>query len=386
MAAIQRQLQIAKAMKNENTRVLVINRKGVHSAGLVKNENIKTAGTFEDIEYVYSSGAALYPGNFAIRSFLKIIGSVGELLLILYNRLFKNASCMVINTLSLAHLKYYYFVSRVLGLTLIYDYVEYMSSMEDRSMKHISGVKGFDDEFFKFADSIIVISVYLENHIKKSAPGKPYVVIPPIMDFEKFDMINAKPKESEYFLYCGSTHYFDVIEFVIESYQIANSNKHGIALILVVNGDSEKIANLQQTILDTSSIKIVSNLSYETLIGYYKNAKALLIPLQDNLQDKARFPFKISEYTAAARPIITSSSGAILDYFYDGVNALIAKTGDPDDFASKLAFIISNPEQAEIIAKNGYQLGVKYFNYKSYSIPLLSLIYKSTYCISNVNQ
>jgi len=114
--------------------------------------------------------------------------------------------------------------------------------------------------------------------------------------------------------------------------------------------------------------------SYDDLIGYYKNARALLIPLQENLQDKARFPFKISEYTAAARPIITSDSGAVVEFFKDGENALLAKTGRISDFSAKLNFILENPQKAEQIGMNGYALGQNYFNYKSYRSTLLKLI------------
>ena len=374
MAAIQRQLQIAKAMKNDHSRVLVVNRKGVHSKSVIQHEKIKTAGTFEGIEYVYSSGTPRYPNNFMVRNVLKIIGNLGELFEVIYHRIFQNLQCLVINSLSLSELKYYYYLSRMINVRLVYDYVEYMSSLEDRSIKTASTKQTFDNLFFKYTDSLIIISHFLERHIKSVALGLPYVVVPPIMDFEKFAALQSKPPENEYFLYCGSTHYFDVIEFVIEAYQKAAGSHHEVALMLVVNGDPEKMAKLQRSIQHNKSIKVVSNLPYETLIGYYKNAKALLIPLQDNLQDKARFPFKISEYTAAARPIVTSNSGAVVDYFTDGIDALLAKTGDADDFASKLALIMANPEQAEVIAKNGYQLGVKHFNYKSYSAPLMELI------------
>jgi glycosyltransferase involved in cell wall biosynthesis len=137
-----------------------------------------------------------------------------------------------------------------------------------------------------------------------------------------------------------------------------------------VNGGAEKISKHRDSIKDDKTIKILSNLSYEVLISYYKNAKALLIPLQDNLQDKARFPFKISEYTAAARPIITSDSGAVIDYFQDGINALLAKTGDVNDFAEKLKFVLNNPQEAEKIATKSHELGQKLFNYKSYSTSL----------------
>ena len=49
----------------------------------------------------------------------------------------------------------------------------------------------------------------------------------------------------------------------------------------------------------------------------YKNATAHLIPLSNSIQDTARFPNKISEYLASAKPIITTDVGEIKHYFKD---------------------------------------------------------------------
>jgi glycosyltransferase involved in cell wall biosynthesis len=366
MAETQRQLQISKAIQNEIDDVLVISRKGCYSQSTIEKEKINTSGSYEGIKYVYTSGTPLYPSNFIVRNFLKIWGAIGEFVLILFYGLTRKITC-VVSTSSLPLLKYYWALTRVLNVKLVYDYVEYISSLEDRSIKMgADRKKNFDTLFFDYADSFIVISSYLEKHLMRMT-SKPYLIVPPIIDFEKFLRIDLKPNDSNYFLFCGSTHYFDVVEFIIDAYRKSDNNKHGVGLVLIVNGSSKKISKLQKLIEKDEKIKVLSNLSYEMLIGYYKNARALLIPLQNNLQDQARFPFKISEYTAASRPIVTSDSGAIIDYFQDGVNALLAKTGDVNNFSTKLNFVLNNPTEAERIAANGHALGKKFFNYKSYS-------------------
>ena len=374
MAAVQRQLQISKSIKDENTKVLVISRKGIHSSDLIKKEKMSAKGCFEEIDYVFASGTPLYPQNFLLRSSLKIIGFFMEAIIILKKRITTNINCIIVNTTSLNQLKYYWFLSRLINIKLVYDYVEYMSSVKDRSVKETSTDKTFDTEFLKYADSLIVISSFLARHVKKMSPNLPYVVVPPIMDFEKFSKDFTNPEETDYFFYCGSTQYTDVVEFLIESYRKTNSANLGVSLILAVNGDPEVISALKNLITNDKTIKIISRLPYKTLMAYYKNAKGLLIPLQDNLQDRARFPFKISEYTASARPIITSNSGAIVEYFEDGKNALLAKTGDSDDFAAKLTFVLNNPEDAEQIAINAFTLGMHNFNYKTHSPYLKNLI------------
>jgi len=376
MAAVQRQIQISKALINSENKVLVISQKGDHSSDRKNKEKIFASGSFEGVDYLYASGTPLYPENFIVRNVLKVVGAINEMLIILFYALTKKLTCVIVCTSNLARLKYFWYLTRITNTKLVYDYVEYFSSLENRAIKAPDNKKTFDTVFFKYADALIIISTYLEKHVNSMKANLPYAIVPPVMDFEKFSRINNKPVESDYFLYCGNYLYVDVIEFIIEAYRKTNCSSQGISLILVVNGPAEIVSEMKNSVNEDKTIKILSRLSYEDLIGYYKNAKALLIPLQDNLQDKARFPFKISEYTAAGRPIITSDSGAVIDYFEDGKNALIAKTGDNNDFATKLKFVLDYPQKADQIGRNGYELGLKYFNYKSYTSTLLDLISK----------
>jgi glycosyltransferase involved in cell wall biosynthesis len=373
-AGIQRQLQICKALTADNTRVFVICRKGVHSEERIANENIQRSGTYEGIEYVYASGTPKYNENFIIRNCLKLYGGLVEFFLILSNKFINHVEFAIVKTDDLLELKYYFFLSRLLKIKIVFDYLEFRSSLESRSIKEYVDEKSFDFVFHRYVDSMIIISHFLTNHIKKIAPELPHLIIPPIIDFEKFEKNQFVPPINNYFLFCGSTTYIDIIKFIIGCYHQSKAEEHHIALVLVIIGDKQEIDNLKEQTKQNEGINILSYLPYEELIGYYKQAKALLIPLTDNLQDKARFPFKISEYTAAGRPIISSDSGAVINYFQNEVNALLAKTDDASDFTAKLNFIIDHPQQAEEIAAKGHETGLIHFNYKSYSQKIKALM------------
>jgi glycosyltransferase involved in cell wall biosynthesis len=374
-AATQRQLQISKILHHTGKRVLVINREGFHTSETIHRENIRRSGVFEGIDYIYVSGTPLYPTNYFIRNTLKIVGWIGEWLCILYTYLFKGMRCVVVNTGILSELKYYYKITRFLRVRLIYDYVEYMSSIEDRTMKESSNHDSFDYQFFRYTDALIIISHFLEVHVKKLAPHMPYILIPPIIDFAKFEKANSTPPHSNYFLYCSTIQYKDVIEFIIQAYLASKGPERGVSLVLIISGRPDKIKELRSYIeMHKANVSLLSDLTYETLIGYYKSARALLIPIPNNLQDQARFPFKICEYTAAARPIISSDSGALIHFFQDRKNALLAKTEDSSDFTEKLNFVLHHPEEAELIAVEGYKTGLQHFNYLSYTRVLEDLV------------
>jgi glycosyltransferase involved in cell wall biosynthesis len=94
--------------------------------------------------------------------------------------------------------------------------------------------------------------------------------------------------------------------------------------------------------------------------------------MRDTDEDKARFPHKISEYCASGRPIIVNKVGEINNYF-DNTNAYLCSGYDEQEFADAMQKIISEPEQANIIARKSYETGYVVFNYKTYSNSLISL-------------
>ncbi|NJK98319.1 MAG: glycosyltransferase family 4 protein [Chloroflexia bacterium] len=110
------------------------------------------------------------------------------------------------------------------------------------------------------------------------------------------------------------------------------------------------------------------------MVNKYRNACALLIPLRDTLQDNARFPQKIAEYCAAKRPIISTRIGEVA-YYFDDNSAILAERYNINDFSEKLVYVIQNPEKCEQIAINSYEIGKKYFDYKSYALPLKEFMF-----------
>ena len=102
------------------------------------------------------------------------------------------------------------------------------------------------------------------------------------------------------------------------------------------------------------------------MIGYYKNAKALLIPIRDTEQDNARFPNKIAEYSAAKKPIITTNSGVVKRYFNEE-SAFISKNYCIKEYSSIIDLAIANPEIALKKSIKCYEIGRKHFDINSHS-------------------
>ncbi|MEO8254347.1 MAG: glycosyltransferase [Flavobacterium sp.] len=214
-------------------------------------------------------------------------------------------------------------------------------------------------------DRYIPISHFLDHHLKDKNKKVNTLIIPPICDFYFFKTIDSSNQfHQPYFLYCGSAAYYEVVEFIIDSFKKIKNNDT-THLHLVLNGiKSEELKNLLKE--NNDKVKVFSNLDYNDLIRLYKNAFALLIPLRNTKQDEGRFPQKICEYLASEKTVISTNFGEVKFYFKDMVNALIAKDYDVASYSEKMQWALSNVQYLKIIEEEAYKTGKDFFDITSY--------------------
>ncbi len=365
-AAVQRMTLIARALIEAGFDVWVINRKGIHERR--SNLKLKKKGTFQKINYLYASLYPFRPSNFLLRNILKFVGLLNQAFILLKLKeepLFYS----IVSTRSFASVLYYNIVSKIFGFKIIYDYVELNSSIPktgNKRMRELNDVL-FEKYVFKLVDGFFCISDYLYRFIRANQPSIPVEKIPIISDFDRCVWIKENGKIFEdYFLYCGSLDYLEVIRFILNSFSQVNQTGK-VFLYLVVNGTAKQFSQLCKDFASIHSghmVKVFRNLTDVQLSYLYSNAKALLVPIRPNKKDIARFPHKIGEYLASSAPIITTAYGEIPNYFIDNYNALIAKNYNIDSYAAKMKLVISNPALASKIWINGFQIGFKNFDYR----------------------
>lgn len=261
---------------------------------------------------------------------------------------------------------HYYLIAKIIRAKIIYQYVEFRSAIERKNIYHKLNGYFCDRSAVHLFDGIISISNFIEKHISKISRNIPTIKVPPIFDFQYLNNIEKIKSNENYILYCGSTSYFEVIEFIIKAYDLSQCKTENIKLFLVINGSSSQITKIKRLVQDNKNIFIKSELDYKDLINLYLNAKALLIPLRNTIQDIARFPNKISEYTACKNIIITTNNGEIPYYFSNKKNALIAKHYTAESVAQEIDWMIENKAQLDTIKRNAYKLGCTSFNMDNY--------------------
>jgi glycosyltransferase involved in cell wall biosynthesis len=373
LAIIEKTKLIASSLIVSGAKVTVINRKWYNS--FVDKNIIKLEGGFQGIDFCNVAGYKYRPSSFVIRNILRLIMPIKEFFKILIiHKKHKINSAIVSNRNAFLNI-YYIIISKFFRFKLFITIVEHGESMVTR--KHLKfKINDFIYRNFvlRNVDGVFPISEFLINYVKENAPKQQVLKIPIMCNFEKFNIIRNDDSE-KYFMFCGGASYIELIQFILKAFEIIENKEYKVYLIS--NGTNDEITVLQKEISKNRKAKqivLLSSLHERDLIMFYVNAQAMLIPLRNTDQDKGRFPHKIGEYLASANPIITTAIGEISYYFSHGLNALVAKKYDVEEFASLMEFVIDNPEEARKIGIAGKQMGLEQFDYSRYGEKILNFI------------
>jgi len=358
-------LYINKAFAEAGFNTLVLNTEPLIN-GLPRQEYI-LSGNYEGVNYQSLTGF-FRTGSKIKRKAVRVFSGLFEFFfLIRYNFKLKVDVVLFFTNGSFFKLVYYHLLSRIFRFKTVLVYHEYRSDFGYRQKNKLTKFNdnAFDKYFINFVDGVFPISEFLIEHINKKNKNKPFLKIPPLTDFNLFDVKISN--NENYFLFCGSAGFQEIIEFIIIAFEKVQTS---YLLYLVCSGSKAELSVLNAKIAASTkkqSIKLFSDISEDELIKLYINSKGLLIPLKNDLRDRARFPQKTSEYTASGAPIISTKFGEIEYYFTDNVNALIADDFDVNLFAKKIQYVVDEPQKAIEIGKAGKILGREIFNYASYT-------------------
>lgn len=376
-ASVQRVRLTFKGLKEAGMNPIVINKISHNSQFKEKKIN-----RFEGIPYINTAYFPYRPGSFAARNFNKISGYFGELFFLFKKR--KKIHTAILYSNYFFELPYYWLLSRFLGFKIVLQYVEFFSSIPGRNSFFTKINDRFlDSYFYHFCDGVIAISDFLVRHVQKKSPQLPLIKLPAICDFREFENIPSHQNEMQqpYLMYCGSIYYLEVIELILSIFEnLKRNNIYKGRLILVVSGNHtsnwEQLNLRMRNIIYQKDILLKSSIPYEDLLTLYKGADILLIPLRDTIQDNARFPHKIGEYTASQRPILSTNTGELKCYFVDGVSALLANEYSENAYVEKLTNALKSKELLDSIGKEGNIVGMANFDYHRQGVELKKIILK----------
>src|SRR6187431_544959 len=113
LAEIQKIILISKSLILTGNNVTVVGKKGLHRQK--DHPQLQTQGTFENIDYVYTSGDPFRNDSFIKRNYLKLKGAVNEFFFLRKLKKNKKLDYAILSTHNFYSVFYYVILSKLFG-------------------------------------------------------------------------------------------------------------------------------------------------------------------------------------------------------------------------------------------------------------------------------
>jgi glycosyltransferase involved in cell wall biosynthesis len=253
--------------------------------------------------------------------------------------------------------------SRIIGYKVVVEIVEDFSLTEEPSSAvrklNIRTALYLEKYINMFADSVIVVSRYLENKFSRLGKGKlPVMLIPVSMEINgKYK--NEKHEDKFSFLYAGTFAKKDGLETLVKAFTIFNSRHPETRLNLVGKTNHN---DYLRTLLVNDNVRYLGSFPdkeyYETLFS----SDVLCVTRTNSGFANAGFPFKIAEYLSTGVPVICTDVSDIKYYLEDKKDAVIIPPDNVPELVDAMEFLYLNKEQANLIGSSGRRKAELFFN------------------------
>lgn len=230
----------------------------------------------------------------------------------------------------------------------------------------------------KWSYKLIVFSHYLrEQYLKRGYPAADIILQPNLTDFDFWMTGN---KTNTYTLgYSGTPTKENGLYDLFEAMSLLK--KEGFETSLVVVGDNLHGRSLIPELKDyCAQLGIVDDVYFGGLVqlnevkAFLSQCEILTLTRPSIIQTQAGFPTKLGEYFAAQKKVLVTNFGDIDKYFNEGDDLIIAKSGDVQDIASKIKWMLQNEMAAEEVTEAGYKKAKLMLEYKTSTKRIADLV------------
>lgn len=366
MAATNRVRLLGRALIEQGADARVLCTRVSERPGEVRSAEPR--GVRDGIPYLYTPGTTMRADSFAVRRYREARGYVAALGELARLRREGELDCVYLAAAPETWLPSVWLLARwlrALGVPLVIEFNElpgqttWLPRPISRRLSHLDGMTG-----------AVAISQWLADWTTAEATriGRRVAVIevPIVVDIAE-QVPSRHAAEPPTFVYSASTEYGHAVTHIARALRIV-WQKHPGCRLAVTGMKPEAVADLVgreglQDELDAGLIVTLGYVERRRLLELYREAAALLVPLFDDLRSRARFPTKVGEYLASARPVVTTNVGEIERYLRDGQTAFVAPAGDVQAFAAKLVTVLDDPATASAIGAAGRRLAEERFQY-----------------------
>jgi glycosyltransferase involved in cell wall biosynthesis len=207
----------------------------------------------------------------------------------------------------------------------------------------------------KWADAVTVVSAALEERAQKlGVPAEKIHRIGNGADpapYEKLDRATCRlelglPEKAVIALYMGN--YNRAAPMAVRSFLEASGERKDTRLVCVGDISIEhhhlkEDAGLLEQIKGDERIQLAGRVSGKLVPKYLCAADVLLLPMEDTVVERARFPIRLGDYLSAERPVVASDVGQVGRIIRENDCGLLA--ADEPEFARRLKDLLDNPDR-----------------------------------------
>lgn len=209
------------------------------------------------------------------------------------------------------------------------------------SWPFITYLRWWDKDASKRPDKIIAISNEVKRRIKKYYNIDTEVVFPPVSlsNSEKIKILSNKRK---YYLIHGRFEPYKRLDLVIKAFKNQKNN-------LIVSGSGSEFNKYKNK--QYKNIKFISNPTDKDLIKLYSNAKAFIMPQEED------FGITSVEAQSFGVPVIAYMAGGAIDTVIDGVTGIFFKHQSMESLKQAIAKFDTMSFNRKNIIKNANKFG-----------------------------
>lgn len=369
MAASKRRLCYIKGLKAAGDSVNVVICNKVFEKG--EDDGMPATGLFNDTPYCYVCGKYKYPK---------------------WNKLMRGLDWKVIDPIrtffySLRHLHrgdivYVYLyplflqfmillASKIKGAKTIKETCEHPSSlrMNNKARRLLDWIEYH--LIIPQYDGFIAISKSLEDFVNRYKKASANVIrIPILVDPEPYNIdfsLMQSPFDAPYIIHTGTMNELkDSISKILHAFARLKKEYSGCCKLVFTGKQSNPHSCKYQKQIEelgiTDDVVLMGYVSDEEILKLQHFASLAIIYKSDNLQTQNCFPTKLGEMLMSQVPVITSTIGDVRLYLESGVNALLFEENDENNLVQYMQDILTNPQEADMIAKRGHDIALKAFN------------------------
>jgi len=129
---------------------------------------------------------------------------------------------------------------------------------------------------------------------------------------------------------------------------------------------------------------LIGEQPYERVLYYMAVADALLLPMDDNPLERARFPMRFGDYLASGRPIISNAVGEVKSILEDNVCGLTSEPDSAERLAENILIALRDRELTEEYGRRARKVAEEKLAWSKVAGDLLSfyeeLLYSGRKC------